>query len=136
MAPSWLPFLRDHTWLHLQICAVAIAAWLLVSATYGELPALEWWLPAPLAVLALAEALGAEDRLARAALLTRKSAGGTRGVTFGFGMTLLTACTLASLIGSALPLVAKRIAKVTLGAYAHRDYLRRRGTPRLYRASS
>lgn len=27
-------------------------------------------------------------------------------------------------------LVAKRIAKVTLGAYAHRDYLKRRGTPR------
>ena len=27
-------------------------------------------------------------------------------------------------------LVTKRIAKVTLGAYAHRDYLRRRGTPR------
>jgi DNA-binding transcriptional LysR family regulator len=27
-------------------------------------------------------------------------------------------------------LVAKRIAKVTLGAYAHRDYLQRRGTPR------
>lgn len=27
-------------------------------------------------------------------------------------------------------LVAKRIGKVTLGTYAHRDYLRRRGTPR------
>ena len=27
-------------------------------------------------------------------------------------------------------LVAKRIGKVTLGAYAHRDYLRRRGTPK------
>ncbi|MDO8386937.1 MAG: LysR family transcriptional regulator [Polaromonas sp.] len=27
-------------------------------------------------------------------------------------------------------LVVKRIARVTLGAYAHRDYLRRRGTPR------
>ncbi len=27
-------------------------------------------------------------------------------------------------------LIAKRIAKVTLGTYAHRDYLRRRGTPR------
>lgn len=27
-------------------------------------------------------------------------------------------------------LVAKRIGKVTLGAYAHRDYLKRRGTPR------
>ncbi|MBX3655935.1 MAG: LysR family transcriptional regulator [Ramlibacter sp.] len=28
-------------------------------------------------------------------------------------------------------LVAKRIARVTIGAYAHRDYLRRRGTPRV-----
>jgi len=28
-------------------------------------------------------------------------------------------------------LVARRIGKVTLGAYAHRDYLRRRGTPRV-----
>jgi DNA-binding transcriptional LysR family regulator len=28
-------------------------------------------------------------------------------------------------------LIAKRIGKVTLGTYAHRDYLRRRGTPRL-----
>lgn len=27
-------------------------------------------------------------------------------------------------------LVARRVAKITLGAYAHRDYLRRRGTPR------
>ena len=27
-------------------------------------------------------------------------------------------------------LIAKRIGRVTLGAYAHRDYLRRRGTPR------
>ena len=27
-------------------------------------------------------------------------------------------------------LIARRIGKVTLGAYAHRDYLRRRGTPR------
>ena len=30
-------------------------------------------------------------------------------------------------------LVARRIAKVTLGTYAHRDYLRRRGTPRQVR---
>jgi DNA-binding transcriptional LysR family regulator len=28
-------------------------------------------------------------------------------------------------------LITKRIGKVTLGAYAHRDYLRRRGTPKL-----
>jgi hypothetical protein len=38
---------------------LAVAAWLLVRALYGELPPLDWWLPAPLVVLALAEALGA-----------------------------------------------------------------------------
>ena len=38
---------------------LAVAAWLLVRAWYGDLPPLDWWLPAPLAVLALAEALGA-----------------------------------------------------------------------------
>ncbi|SFE11262.1 DUF3180 domain-containing protein [Blastococcus tunisiensis] len=38
---------------------LAVAAWLLVRTLYGDLPALDWWLPVPLAVLALAEALGA-----------------------------------------------------------------------------
>jgi hypothetical protein len=38
---------------------LAVAAWLLVRAWYGQLPPLDWWLPAPLAVLAVAEALGA-----------------------------------------------------------------------------
>lgn len=38
---------------------LALAAWLLVRSVYGSLPALDWWLPAPLAVLAVAEALGA-----------------------------------------------------------------------------
>ncbi|SNR39354.1 DUF3180 domain-containing protein [Blastococcus mobilis] len=43
----------------------ALAAWLLVRALYGELPPLDWWLPAPLAVLAVAEALGARTLKAR-----------------------------------------------------------------------
>ena len=46
---------------------LAVAAWLLVRSWYGELPSLEWWLPAPLAVLAVAEVLAARtlrDRLA------------------------------------------------------------------------
>lgn len=43
----------------------AVAAWLLVRAWYGSLPALEWWLPAPLAVLAVAEALGARTLRSR-----------------------------------------------------------------------
>jgi hypothetical protein len=44
---------------------LAVAAWLLVRAWYGQLPALDWWLPVPLAVLALAEALGARTLKAR-----------------------------------------------------------------------
>ncbi len=58
---------------------LAIAAWLVVRATYGSLPALRWWLPVPLAVLAVAEALGA--RTLRARLTAERAArrGGSRG---------------------------------------------------------
>jgi hypothetical protein len=38
---------------------LAVAAWLLVRSTYGDLPPLRWWLPAPLALLAVAEAFAA-----------------------------------------------------------------------------
>jgi len=38
---------------------LAVATWLVVRAAYGTLPPLRWWLPAPLAVLAVAEALAA-----------------------------------------------------------------------------
>jgi hypothetical protein len=56
---------------------LAVATWLLVRATYGELPTLDWWLPAPLAVLALAEALGARTLKARlAALRSARAAAG------------------------------------------------------------
>jgi hypothetical protein len=44
---------------------LGVAAWLLVRAWYGQLPALDWWLAAPLAVLAVAEALGARTLKAR-----------------------------------------------------------------------
>ncbi len=40
---------------------LAVAAWLLVRAAYGDLPRLQWWLPAPLVVLAVAEAAGARS---------------------------------------------------------------------------
>jgi len=39
--------------------AVAFAGWLVVRAAYGSLPPFQWWLPVPLGVLAVAEALGA-----------------------------------------------------------------------------
>lgn len=38
---------------------LALATWLVVRATYGSLPDLRWWMPVPLALLAVAEALGA-----------------------------------------------------------------------------
>ena len=46
-----------------------MAAWLLVRAWYGQLPPLDWWLAAPLAVLAVAEALGARTVRTRLAAL-------------------------------------------------------------------
>lgn len=44
---------------------LAVAAWLLVRAWYGDLQALRWWLPTPLGVLAVGEALGARTLRAR-----------------------------------------------------------------------
>jgi hypothetical protein len=38
---------------------LAVAAWLLVRSTYGDLPPLRWWLPTPLALLAVGEAYAA-----------------------------------------------------------------------------
>jgi uncharacterized protein DUF3180 len=46
---------------------LALGAWLLVRVGYGLLPRLDWWLPVPLGVLALAEALGARTLAARLA---------------------------------------------------------------------
>jgi len=56
---------------------LAVAAWVLVRAWYGELPQLDWWLPAPLAVLALAEALGA--RTLRVRLAAQRNARRAQG---------------------------------------------------------
>jgi Protein of unknown function (DUF3180) len=54
---------------------LAVAAWLLVRAWYGQLPPLDWWLPAPLGVLAVAEALGARTLATRLAALRAARAG-------------------------------------------------------------
>jgi hypothetical protein len=42
--------------LAVLVVGLALATWLLVRAAYGDLPPLRWWLPAPLALLAVAEA--------------------------------------------------------------------------------
>ena len=44
---------------------VAFAAWLVVRSAYGSLPPLHWWLPVPVGVLAVAEAMGARTLRAR-----------------------------------------------------------------------
>jgi hypothetical protein len=46
---------------------LALGAWLLVRAGYGFLPPMRWWLPIPLGVLALAEALAARTLSTRLA---------------------------------------------------------------------
>jgi predicted outer membrane lipoprotein len=46
---------------------LTLAVWLLVRVGYGLLPRLDWWLPVPLGVLALAEALGARTLAVRLA---------------------------------------------------------------------
>lgn len=56
---------------------LGIAAWLLVRAFYGQLPPLEWWLPAPLGVLAVIEAVGARTLAGRLAQLRAARAGKT-----------------------------------------------------------
>ena len=51
--------------LAVLVLGLAVAAWLLVRAYYGQLPPLDSWLPAPLGVLAVAEAMGARTLHAR-----------------------------------------------------------------------
>jgi hypothetical protein len=55
---------------------LAVASWLLVRAFYGHLPPLHWWLPVPLGVLAIGEALGA--RVLRARLEAMRAARAAR----------------------------------------------------------
>ena len=57
---------------------LAVASWLMVRAWYGDLPPLDWWLPIPLAVLAVAEALGARTLRARLAELREARSGRPR----------------------------------------------------------
>jgi Protein of unknown function (DUF3180) len=54
---------------------LAVASWLLVRAWYQELPGLDWWLPAPLALLAVAEAAGARVLKVRLTALREARAG-------------------------------------------------------------
>jgi Protein of unknown function (DUF3180) len=68
MGPPALTPIRRRD-LVVLAAGLAVASWLLVRAWYGNLPALEWWLPAPLGVLAIAEALGARTLKARLAAL-------------------------------------------------------------------
>ena len=48
---------------------LAVASWLLVRTFYGQLPPLDWWLPAPLALLAVGETVGARTVRARLAAI-------------------------------------------------------------------
>lgn len=64
---------------------LAVATWLVVRSAYGELPPLRWWLPVPLALLAVAEALAARALGTRLSALrdARRSARGGRPAAAG-----------------------------------------------------
>ncbi|TFV49386.1 DUF3180 domain-containing protein [Blastococcus sp. TF02A-35] len=88
---------------------LAVASWLMVRALYGELPALRWWQPVPLAVLALAEALGA--RTLRSRLAAQREARAGRGPTAADGR--------AALLRPVEPMVVARLAVLAqASAYA------------------
>jgi hypothetical protein len=57
---------------------LAAATWLVVRAGYGVLPRLQWWVPTPLMVLALAEAFGARTAGTRLRSLRAARAAGRR----------------------------------------------------------
>jgi hypothetical protein len=57
---------------------LAVATWLVVRVGYGQLPPLHWWLPAPLGVLAVAEALGTRTLRARLAAERKARAAAAR----------------------------------------------------------
>lgn len=59
---------------------LALGAWLLVRAGYGSLPPFDWWLPVPLGVLAVAEALGARTLRTRLAADRERRSGSGRAV--------------------------------------------------------
>ena len=49
------------------VAGLTLGSWFLVRAAYGALPGMDWWLPVPLGVLAVAEALGARTLRVRLA---------------------------------------------------------------------
>ena len=51
---------------------LALASWLLVRSFYGSLPALDWWLPLPIGLLAVVEAYGARTLQVRLAAQRRR----------------------------------------------------------------
>ena len=84
---------------------LVVASWVLVRTFYGALPSLDWWLPAPLAVLAVGEALGA--RTVRARLAAIRDARAARGRT-----------TAAPVAGPVRPLEPMLVARLAVLAQA------------------
>jgi hypothetical protein len=111
--------------LAVLVVGLALATWLLVRAVYGDLPPLRWWLPAPLAVLAVAEALAARTlrtrlrdlRTARALGRGRAPDGATRPERVRPVEPMLVART--AVLAQASAYVGAVLLGVWLGVLAH-----------------
>ena len=78
MGPPALTPVRRRD-LPVLAAGLAVATWLLVRSFYQQLPPLDWWLPAPLVVLAVAEAVGARTLRGRLDDLRKARAANLRG---------------------------------------------------------
>ena len=98
---------------------LAVSAWLLVRAFYGQLPRLDWWLPLPVGLLALAEALGA--RTLRARLAAQRAARAGTGPRAGTADELARLRPVEPLLVARLAVLAQASAylgAVLVGAWA------------------
>ncbi|MGY1635713.1 DUF3180 domain-containing protein [Geodermatophilus sp. SYSU D00742] len=98
---------------------LAVAAWLVVRAAYGSLPELGWWLPVPLAVLAVAELLGARTLRARLAAQRDRRPPAERGTAPPVRPVEPMLVARAAVLAQASAYVGAAFVGIWLGVLAH-----------------
>jgi hypothetical protein len=98
---------------------LAVATWLVVRAAYGSLPALGWWLPVPLAVLAVAELLGARTLRARLAAQRDRRPPAERGTAAPVRPIEPMLVARAAVLAQASAYVGAAFVGIWLGVLAH-----------------
>ncbi|MGY1632618.1 DUF3180 domain-containing protein [Geodermatophilus sp. SYSU D01186] len=98
---------------------LAVATWLVVRTAYGSLPGLSWWLPVPLAVLAVAELLGARTLRARLAAQRDRRPPAERGTAPPVRPVEPMLVARAAVLAQASAYVGAAFVGIWLGVLAH-----------------